>query len=226
MNAIFGHFFDLEALWRARIVMGEGALGTLKLAAATLLLAPLTGALIHAAQLLPVRGARGATEWFIDLMRAIPLLVFLVISYYLVLPLAGLRVDAYSAAVFAFALKHGVYFAEIYRSAYEAVPRGQFDAARMVGLRGTRLLRLVVVPQMTVIMAPTLTSQATLLLRDLPLAFVIGYFEILTSARAAQVFTRNATPLVGAVLAYAVALLLMQWLTGRVERMSRRRMEG
>ncbi|RAH97333.1 hypothetical protein DLJ53_29470 [Acuticoccus sediminis] len=226
MNAIFTHFFDLDALWRARIVMGEGALGTLRLAAATLLLAPIAGMAIYAVQLLPVRGARCATEWFIDLMRAIPLLVFLVMSYYLVLPLAGLSVDAFSAAVFGIALKHGVYFAEIYRGAYQSVPRGQFDAARMIGLRGRKLLRLVVVPQMMVIMAPALTSQATLLLRDLPLAFVIGYFEILTSARAAQVFTRNSTPLMGAVLAYAVTLLLMQWVTGRVERMSRRRMEA
>lgn len=226
MDAILHHFFDLDAIWRARIVMGEGALGTLKLGAVTLILAPLVGLFVLALQLLPVRGAATATEWFIDLMRAFPLLVFMVISYYLVLPLLGLSVDAFTAAIFAFSLKHGVYFAEIYRGGFLAVPRGQIDAGRMVGLSGVKLLRLVIVPQMLIIMLPALTSQATLLLRDLPLAFIIGYFEILTSARAAQVFTRNSTPLMGAVIAYAVTLLLMQWLTGRVERFSRRRMEG
>lgn len=225
MDALFTHFLNFDALWNARIVMAEGALGTLKLGLATLILAPLVGAGILALQSLPVRGAATVMEWFVDVMRAFPLLVFLVVSYYLILPLVGVRIDAFTAAVFGFALKHGVYFAEIYRSGYLSVDRGQTDAAKVIGLTPAKTLRLVVAPQMLVIMLPPLTSQMTLVMRDLPLAFVIGHFELLTSARAAQVFTRNSTPLFGAVVLYAVTLLAMQWLTGRVERYSRRRME-
>ena len=79
---------------------------------------------------------------------------------------------------------------------------------------------------MLLIIMPGLTSQATLIMRDLPLAFVIGHFEILTSAKAAQVFTHNSTPLVGAVAAYAVVLLALQWCTGRVEAATRRKLEA
>lgn len=225
MDAILTHFFDLDALWRARIVMGEGLAGTLKLGAAVLVTGPLVGIGVFMLQSMPVRGAETAMEWFIDIVRAFPLLVFLVLAFYLFLPLVGLQVDPFAAAVFAFAVKHGVYFAEIYRSGFGAVPYGQFDAAKMVGLTRFKMMRLVIVPQMLVIMLPAFTNQITLMLRDLPLAFIIGYFELLTSARAAQVFTRNSTPLMGAVIAYAVTLLLMQWLTGRVERYSRRKLE-
>jgi polar amino acid transport system permease protein len=226
MDALLTHFLDLDALWRARHVMTEGALGTLRLALVTLVAAPLVGMAVLGLQLVPVRGLRVATEWYVDVMRAVPLLVFLVLSYYLLLPVLGLRVNPFLAASVAFALKHGAYFAEIYRGGWLSVDRGQFLAARSNGLTSWRMLRHVIFPQMLLIMLPALTSQATLVVRDLPLAFVIGYFEILTSARAAQVFTRNSTPLVGAVCAYAVALLLLQWAGGRIEAWSRRRMEA
>ena len=67
-----------------------------------------------------------------------------------------------------------------------------------------------------------MTSQMTLLMRDLPLAFIIGYFEILNSAKAAQVFTSNSTPLVAVVVFYAVWLLVFQAIAGRLERRSER----
>ena len=226
MDLLVHHFFNGEMLWRSRLVLLEGVLGTLKLGAAALLLAPIVGILVVAVQLSPWPAARRVTEWYTDLMRAFPLLVFLVLTYYLLLPLLGVRVEPFTAAAVAFGLKHGVYFAEIYRGGWLAVDRGQFLAAYSLGLRRWRTVHLIVVPQVTRIILPPLTSQMTLVLRDLPLAFIIGYFEILTGARAAQVFTRNSTPLVGAIAVYGATLLLLQWVTGLVEEYSRRRMEA
>jgi polar amino acid transport system permease protein len=220
------HFLNFDALWNARIVMLEGALGTLKLGAAALVLSLAMGAVIFALQFAGGSKLRNAVEWYIDVMRAMPLMVFLVLVHYVVMPVIGVRVDPFYAACFAFMLKHGAYFAEIYRSGWLAIEKGQILAAHALGLRQWRIVQMVIVPQLSLIVIPALTSQATLVLRDLPLAFAIGYFEILTSARAAQVFTRNSTPLLGAVVAYAVTLLLLQWCTGRLERYSRRRMEA
>ena len=217
MDALIRHFLNWDALWRARFVLAEGAIGSLQLGAAALAAAPVVGALVLALQAAPVRGMRSAVEWFIDTMRAFPLLVLLVIAFYVLLPMAGVRVDPFTAALVAFALKHGVFFAEIYRGAWLAIDRGQFAAAAALGLSRAQAIRLVVVPQMLPIMLPSLASQATLLVRDLPLAFVIGYFEILTSARASQVFTRNSTPLVGAVAGYCLLLVVLQVLASRAE---------
>lgn len=226
MDALAHHFFDLDALWRSRLVLLEGGLGTLKLGITTLLLAPAIGVPVMALSLSSWPWVRRATQWYVDVMRAFPLLVFLVLTYYLLLPLLGLQVEPFKAAAVAFGLKHGVYFAEIYRGGWLAVDHGQFHAAYSLGLRTGRTVQLVVLPQVARIILPPLTSHFTLVLRDLPLAFVIGYFEILTSARAAQVFTANSTPLVGAIVAYGSTLLVLQWMTGLVERQSQRRVEA
>jgi polar amino acid transport system permease protein len=226
VEALIKHFANFDALWNARVVLLEGALGTLKLGSIALILSMLAGAVIFAVQISGGDRRRKLVEWYIDVMRAMPLMVLLVIVHYVIMPLLGVRVDPFYAAAFAFLLKHGAYFSEIYRSGWLAIEKGQILAANALGLRQWRIVQMVIVPQLSLIVIPAMTSQATLLLRDLPLAFAIGYFEILTSARAAQVFTRNSTPLLGAVVAYSVTLLLLQWLTGRLERYSRRRLEA
>lgn len=226
MDALRQHFFNLDALWTSRLMLMEGAIGTLKLGIVTLIAAPLFGVLVFLVQTSRSATVRWAVEWFIDLMRAFPLLVFLVLTYYLLLPLLNLRVDPFLAAAVAFAIKHGVYFAEIYRSAWLAVDRGQFLAAHSLGLRHWRTAQLIIIPQVALIILPPLVSQATLIMRDLPLAFIVGYFEILTGARAAQVFVRNSTPLVGAIVVYSITLIVLQWLAGLVEQYSKRRLES
>ena len=207
----------MEALWRARFILMNGAAGTLWLGAAVLIAAPALGAMVFALQAAAPPKLKHAVEWYVDVMRAFPLLMLLVIAYYLLLPAMGMNVDPFLAATVGFTLKHGAYFSEIYRAGWLSVDRGQFMAAEAIGLARWQTVRLVVWPQMLRITIPMLTSQATLVVRDLPLAFIIGYFEVLTSARAAQAFTRNSTPLVGAVLFYAAALLALQWAASRAE---------
>jgi polar amino acid transport system permease protein len=219
------HFFNLDVFWRVRLILLEGAIGTAKLGLISLILALSVGVAVFAAQLTPWRAIRVSAEWFIDLMRAFPILVFLVVTYYLFLPLLKVRIDPFVAAAAAFSLKHGAYFAEIYRSAWLAVERGQLQAAASLGLRGWRTAQLIVVPQAALVILPPLFNQITFLVRDMPFAFVIGYFELLTSARAAEVLVRNSTPLVVAILTYICALLFLQWLGGRIEQISRRRLE-
>lgn len=226
MQGLASHFFNIDVFWRVRLVLFDGAVGTLKLALVSLILALGVGGFVFAAQLSRWRTLRGFAEWLIDVMRAFPILVFLVLTYYLFLPLLKIRVDPFAAAAVAFGLKHGVYFAEIYRSAWLAIERGQLQAAASLGLRRWRIVQLVVIPQSALVILPPLFNQITFLARDMPFGFVIGYFELLTSARAAEVLVRNSTPLVIAMLTYICALLLLQAVGGRIEEFSRRRLEA
>jgi polar amino acid transport system permease protein len=220
------HFFNFEALWRVRLILLQGMVGTAKLTLVSLVLALAVGGIVCAAQLSPWRAPRVLAEWFIDVMRAFPILVFLVLTYYLFLPLLEIRVDPFAAAAAAFALKHGAYFAEVYRSAWLAVERGQVQAAASLGLRGWRIAQLVVIPQVALVILPPLFNQITFLARDMPFGFVIGYFELLTSARAAEVLVRNSTPLVAAILLYICALLILQAVGAGLERLSHSRLEA
>ena len=63
MDALAQHFFNWDALWQVRTILLQGAIGSLKLGAATLLLAPVVGAVVFALQLSPWRGMRVAMEW-------------------------------------------------------------------------------------------------------------------------------------------------------------------
>jgi polar amino acid transport system permease protein len=226
MDGLARNFFNLEALSRSTVVLLEGAANTLKLGVVALVAALIIGLFVAMLNLSPWRRVRWLTEWYIDIMRALPLLVFLVMAFYLIPPLTGVNVDPFIAAVVAFGLMHGAYFAEVYRGGWLAVDRGQMDAARSLGFRSPAAVRLIITPQVLRVIGPPMTSQMTLLMRDLPLAFVIGYFEILNSARAAQVFTSNSTPLVAVVVFYAIWLLFFQMLAGKLERRSRRLAEA
>jgi len=226
MDGIVRNFFDADALGRSMTVLLEGAVNTLKLGLVALSFALLVGLVVVSLDLSPWRRVRYLTEWYIDVMRAMPLLVALIMAFYLIPPLTGSSVDPFMAAVVAFALMHGAYFAEVYRGGWLALDGGQMDAARALGFRSTKAIRLIVAPQVLRIIGPPLTSQATKLMRDLPLAFVIGYFEVLNSAKAAQVFTSNSTPLVAVVVFYAAWLLAFQALSGALEKRSRKLVEA
>lgn len=226
MDGLVRNFFNAEALSRSMTVLSEGALNTLKLGVFALVLALAVGVVVAALNLSPWQRVRALTEWYIDIMRAMPLLVAMVMAFYLLPPLTGMTVDPFMAAVVAFGLMHGAYFAEVYRGGWLAIDSGQMDAARSLGFRTVKAVRLLIVPQVLRIIGPPMTSQMTLLMRDLPLAFIIGYFEILNSAKAAQVFTSNSTPLVAVVVFYAVWLLVFQALSGMLERRSRRLAEA
>jgi polar amino acid transport system permease protein len=226
MEGLVRNFFNAEALSRSTTVLLEGALNTIKLGIFALTLALIVGLVVVALNLSPWRRVRMLTEWYIDIMRALPLLVAMVMAFYLIPPLTGFTVDPFAAAIVAFGLMHGAYFAEVYRGGWLAIDPGQMDAARSLGFRSTKAVRLIIVPQVLRVIGPPMTSQMTLLMRDLPLAFIIGYFEILNSAKAAQVFTGNSTPLVAVMVFYAVWLLAMQALSGVLERRSRRLAEA
>lgn len=226
MEGLIRNFFNAEAMSRSTTVLLEGAINTLWLGINALMLALLVGVVVAALNLSPWRSVRYATEWYIDIMRAMPLLVVMVMAFYLIPPVTGFTVDPFMAALVAFGLMHGAYFAEVYRGGWLAVDKGQMQAARSLGFRSPKAVWLIIRPQILRIIGPPMTSQMTLLMRDLPLAFIIGYFEILNSAKAAQVFTGNSTPLVAVIVFYAVWLLFFQFISGRLEQRSRRLAEA
>ncbi len=83
---------------------------------------------------------------YIDVFRAVPVLVLLIVIYY-ALPFVGLRLSPFWAAASALSLVSAAYSAEILRAGIEAVPRGQFEAARALGMTPLRRMTRIVLPQ-------------------------------------------------------------------------------
>jgi polar amino acid transport system permease protein len=131
----------------------------------------------------PARAVRWATLVFVELGRGTPMLVVLELIYF-GLPQLNLTLSAFTSAVAAIALIAGAYTSEIIRAGLEAVPSGQRDAARAVGLRPIDQLRHIVIPQGIRIATPPLLSFSILIFQATSLAFAIAVPELISKAYA------------------------------------------
>lgn len=163
------------------------------------------------------RPTRWASIAYIDVFRAIPLLVLLVVVYY-ALPFLGIRLSPFMAATTAISMVAGAYCAEIFRAGIEAVPKGQFEAARALGLSTVATMVKVVLPQALRLVVPPVTSNAVSVLKDTALASVVAMPDLLKQATQAQALAANPTPLIVAAGLYLLILLPLVRLVGWVER--------
>ncbi|MEJ1158983.1 amino acid ABC transporter permease [Prosthecomicrobium sp. N25] len=154
---------------------------------------------------------------YIDVFRAIPLLVLLVVVYY-ALPFVGIRLSPFAAATTAISMVAGAYSAEIFRAGIEAIPKGQFEAARALGLSPAVTLYKVILPQALRLVVPPITSNAVSVLKDTALASVVAMPDLLKQATQAQALAANPTPLIVAAGIYILLLLPLVRLVGVIER--------
>jgi polar amino acid transport system permease protein len=127
------------------------------------------------------------------------------------------RLSPFAAAATSLSLVASAYSAEIFRAGIEAVPRGQFEAARALGLRPFPLMARVVLPQAVRIVVPPITSNSINVLKDTALASVVAMPDLLKQATQAQALAANPTPLITAAAIYLLMLLPMVRIVGLLE---------
>lgn len=206
-------FFNTDVLRRAFPLLLSGLWTTLLLGAASILLGMTLGLALVMARLYAPWPLRALAVAYIDLFRALPLLVLLVLIYY-ALPFLGVRLSSFAAATAALSLVSGAYTAEIFRAGIEAVPKGQFEASQALGLPRWRTMARVVLPQALRVVVPPLTNNGINVLKDTALASVVAMPDLLKQATQAQALYANPSPLVGAAALYALILLPMVALVG------------
>ena len=137
---------------------------------------------------------------------SIPVLVLLFIVYY-ALPFAGIRLTLLRRGDAPRSRWCRRLSAEIVRAGIEAIPKGQFEAARALGLHFSLMMRKVVLPQAIRIVIPPLTSNAINVMKDTALASVVAMPDLLKQANQAQALAANPTPLIVAAVIYLIILL-------------------
>jgi len=120
----------------------------------------------------------GVARFYVWIMRGTPLLVQLIIIY-TGLPQLGLRLNVVQSALLGFGLNEGAYLSEIIRAGLLSVPRGQYDAARAVGMTYPTMMRVVILPQAARVIIPPLGNSFNGLLKTSSLASVISMEELL-----------------------------------------------
>lgn len=216
MNEFIAAFLNAEIAVAALPILWLGFQQTVLLA---LLTVPLGLGAGFGLALLSVR-REAWVRWplmaFIDVFRAIPPLVLLILLY-AGLPFAGLDLGAWGAVALAFLLNTGAYYAEILRAGIEAVPKGQHEAARALGLRPWQVWGFVVLPQAVRNVLPDLIGNTLEVVKLTSIASVVALPELLFQARQAQSITFNATPILVAAVAYFLLLWPLVRLLSRLE---------
>ena len=146
----------------------QGAQVTLKLFFITLALALPLGLALALARLSRWALLRTAVSGYLWLMRGTPLMLQMLFIYFALpfVPVVGVRLPDFPAAVLAFALNYAAYFAEIFRAGIEAVDRGQYEAARVLGLNYRQTMRRIVLPQMVRRILPPMSNETITLVKD------------------------------------------------------------
>jgi polar amino acid transport system permease protein len=123
-----------------------------------------------------------------------------------------LSYNRFTAAIIAFVLNYAAYFAEIYRGGIEAIPKGQYEAAKVLGFTGGQTFTRIVLPQVIKRILPATGNEVITLVKDTALAFTIGVAELLHAAQNIMAREFSTTPLIAAGLFY----LVMNWIVSIV----------
>ncbi|MCC7180461.1 MAG: ABC transporter permease subunit [Acidobacteria bacterium] len=175
-----------EALPRYLPSLLSAAVLTLVLSCAAMLLAVVLGVFIATGRVYGDPLTRAVLTVYVEVMRGTPVLLQLFVIYY---GLAGMvRLPAFIAALVGLGLNYAAYESEIYRSALEAVPRGQLEAARILGLTRLQTLRLVRAPQAFRLALAPMTNDFVALLKDSSLVSVLTVVEL---TKQTQIFATN-----------------------------------
>ncbi|MCW2682795.1 MAG: polar amino acid transporter, inner rane subunit [Blastococcus sp.] len=212
--------------------LGNALVNTLQVAAVGMVAATVLGALLAIGRLSDHLWVRLPVTAVVEFFRAVPLLI-LILFCLLYLPTIGLDISAFGALALGLTLYNMAVLAEIFRAGILSVDRGQSEAAYAVGMRKWQVMALVLMPQAVRRMLPVLIAQLVVLLKDSSLGFIVGYFELLRSARSlVEYFNFNFGDIytfqlyVAAGLIYIVVNVLLSTLGRYVEKRTRRNVKA
>jgi len=154
---------------------------------------------------------------YIDVFRAVPPLVLLIVIYF-GFPFLDLDIPKVMAVVLCFTLNNSCYYGEVFRAGLESLPKGQAEAARSTGLSFMQSLRYVQIPQAARNVLPDLISNSLEVIKLTTIASAVALPELLQVARNAQSVLYNPSPIVFAALLYLALLIPLVRLMSRLER--------
>ncbi len=161
----------------------EGLRNTLIIAVAGLIIGILIGTVIATVRVIPKykllpRILNGICGFYVNMFRGTPIVVQLLVFYYVLLPLMGMRVSGLQVSVLVFGLNSGAYISEIMRSGILSVDIGQMEAGRAVGLGYWTTMLRIVIPQAVKNILPTLGNEFITLVKETSVVSFVGTADL------------------------------------------------
>ena len=204
-------------------ILWGGFCTTLAIFALTLLFSIPLGLLVAVLKMSRYRIIRYPVSFYISVMRGTPLLLQIVAIYfgsYYLSEYTGVEFsfDRFPAVIVAFSINYAAYFAEIFRGGIQSIPKGQYEAAAMLGLTRGQTFYRIILPQVVKRVVPASANEVITLVKDTSLAQVIAVTELFALAKKQQAAYASIYPLFVAGVFYYVANLLLSAFFAYVER--------
>jgi polar amino acid transport system permease protein len=174
-----GYAWDFSFLWGYRGLILTGLGVTVAYTIGTILLGFLVGLFVGLARLSRNRIITAPLVAYVEIFRCTPLLVQIVWFYYALPVVLGIDIPAHVAATLVLSLYTGAFYAEIIRGGVNSIERGQWDAARAIGMRRARVMRHVILPQAAKRMIPPFMNQSIIQLKNTSLVSTIAVADLL-----------------------------------------------
>ena len=197
-----------------------GTVDTLRLFFITIVLAIPLGILLAFCRVSSFKLLRDVVAAYVYVLRGTPLMLQLLFVYFGLpfIPVIGVRLDDFPAAVLAFVLNYGAYFCEIFRAGLQAIPRGQFEAAKTLGMNYAQTMKRIILPQVFKIILPPVSNETITLVKDTSLIYVLAMNDLLRTTRNLVQRDFNIMPFVGAAVFYLVMSMILTYGFNKLEK--------
>lgn len=202
-------------------LLGSGMLKTAAIFFLTLLFSLPLGLIFSFGRMSRNMALKGVSKFYISVMRGTPLMLQMIVVYFAPYYVFGMRISAgyrFVAVIIAFVLNYAAYFAEIYRSGIESIPKGQYEAAEVLGYSKAQTFMKIILPQVIKRIMPPVTNEMITLVKDTSLAFVLTEVEMFTAAKQIAAKETSILPLMAAGLFYYLFNLVVAAVMEYVEK--------
>lgn len=162
----------------------------------------------------------GIIKVIISIIRGTPLMLQLLVWYFGPYYLFGWSIKGYRfpAILIGFIVNYGCYFAEIYRGGIESMPKGQYEAAEVLGYTKFQTFMKIILPQVVKRILPSITNEVITLVKDTSLAFTLAYQEVFSIAKQISASQTSFMPFLIAGVFYYVANYVVAFVMDRIEK--------
>ena len=176
-------FIEILIDYNGYVKVLEGLQNTLKIAVFGLIIGIVIGTLIATVRVMPKykvfpRVLNAICSFYVALFRGTPIVVQLLVFYYVVLPIMGVNLPSVNVAITVFGLNSGAYISEIMRSGIQSVDEGQMEGGRSVGLSFSTTMLRIVIPQAIKNILPTLGNEFIALIKETSVVSFVGALDL------------------------------------------------
>ena len=202
------------------IQLCEGMLTSIEIFVFTLLLSLPLGLVIAWGRMSNIKPIRLLMKVYISIMRGTPLMLQLIVVFFAPYYIFGISTSSQFriiAVIMAFSINYAAYFAEIYRGGIESIPKGQYEAAQILGYSKFETFFLIFLPQVIKIVLPSITNEIITLVKDTSLSFVLAIPEMFTVAKQIAAAQASITALLVAGVFYYIFNMIVALLMEAIE---------